>query len=220
MQKEISIKDLLINILLHWRGFLLSLAVGMILVSAISLVKPAQPNGNIADVEDVEVELSEEEKARVNFVLNYEEQYSDMVSYANNSALMQLDAGNVVKATLIFSVESKDEELNKKVASAYRHLFKSGSLYSYIEEKSEATLSTQELSEIIVLGNALGIIGNDGVSDVEKMLAANPDSVFEVSVYAENEEESKTIVEQIKAFVSEKAESMKKSVGKFDMEPS
>ena len=153
-EREIDLKDLLLKILLHWRGLIALMLVGGSLMGAYSYVKSdkdaralqAQYDAQNALLEEVEDEedilaLSQsllEEKmtaaqiANVLSVTENEELLREKNDYLNNSVLMQIDANHVPESQILFAVTADDLENANSIAIAYENLLTGNGLTEYL----------------------------------------------------------------------------------------
>lgn len=159
-EMEISLLDLFVEILLHWRMILLLMLVGGALFAGYSYVRSVraaeaqkeqltQKEMYLAEREEEESEdsewtdanqlwiqeqLTEQQLSNVSNVLSYEAQYEQKALYQERSVLMQLDPLHVARADLTFLIKSDDLERTYNIEKIYEDLLTSTALYDYVQE--------------------------------------------------------------------------------------
>lgn len=156
-EREIDLLDMLLNILLHWRGLAALMLVGGILLGAYSYVKSdkdakalqAQADEqnelleNAGDEEDVlalsksllEEKMTAAQIANVLSVIANEEFVEEKNDYLNNSIWMQMDANSIPEEQIVFSVVADDMETANNIALAYENILTGNGLGEYLADK-------------------------------------------------------------------------------------
>lgn len=156
-EREIDLLDLLLNILLHWRGMAVLMLVGGILLGSYSYVKSdkdakalqAQYDAqsalleNVEDEEDVlalgqsilEEKMTATQIANVLSVIANEELLSEKREYIDNSVLMQTDANRVPEEQIVFAVLADDMETANSIALLYENILTGNGLGEYLADK-------------------------------------------------------------------------------------
>ena len=98
-EREISLIDLLVEILLHWRMFLLWMVVGAVLLGGFSYVRFSNTIQQQAETKKTEQApeewLTEEEMRNVNYVVAYENAYLSKEEYFAESLFMKMDSNHI-----------------------------------------------------------------------------------------------------------------------------
>ena len=176
-EREISLADLCIEILLRWRMFIVWMLCGAVLLGGFSYVRSwRSASAQAAQVEeakrqleaeasgDAQVEqdsvdpelvqwameqLSETQLRNVEYVLAYEKLYINQLAYQKQSVLMQLDADNIYRAEVTFYISSESMERSYSIEGVYEDIVKGGGLVQYVAD--QLNMSSSVVSEVIAL---------------------------------------------------------------------
>lgn len=198
-EREISLVDLIYEILLKWRMIIVFMVIGGLLLGGYSYLQSAKTakiqnnqssstEDNVITLDDLESKLTIAQRNNVKAVLEYEE-YS---KYYEESILMQIDANNAPTTELIFCIETADEKDKKTVVSIYTQLLSRGITEWLIQSGMEFVEATKVIELIHV--------ANDVNNQMDISLSGNKGTVC-VSVKHLDEEKSKALANQIKEFV-------------------
>lgn len=154
-EREISLIDLLVEILLHWRMFIVWMAVGAILLGVFSYVSSGstiqQTQAETEKMEQAPEEwLTEEEMRNVSYVVAYENAYLLKEEYLAESPLMKMDANHINRGEAIIVIEAQDHQVSCDIEKAYERIVQGSSLLAEISEKFE--LKTACVGETIYVG--------------------------------------------------------------------
>lgn len=179
-EREISLIDLMIDILLHWRGIIIAMLVGGILAGAIGFVRAntamqvqleqqhqeqqhqeqmaSEQGGSEEDY--LRNQLTETQLANVSTVLTYKKLYEEYLEYLQNSELMKMDPMRVARAEFTFRISSEDMEQTNNLQSIYRNLLTGSGLYEWLADEKDMPASVNELisldiSTVYANGNIL-----------------------------------------------------------------
>lgn len=157
-EREVNLRDLVFEILLHWRSIIFWMLIGGILLGAFSYIRLQHSSAAQAErlsLPDLENRLSQRELAAVEQVLLNEYSCGRWQSYMENSARMNLDASRIYQADLIFAVTAGRDSANP--ASVYLDILSTNDLYKFIAGKIKGiTISdAQELVSVIQPGTLL-----------------------------------------------------------------
>ena len=128
-ERQVSLWDLMVEILSHWRVLLIAMLIGGISFGGFSYVRSIQ-NVNTqrallneqeekGAVSVLEEKLSKEQKNSVSTAILYRRLYEEKLAYRQNSALMQIDPFHVQRAELTFWVESDDLKRTYNIQKVY-----------------------------------------------------------------------------------------------------
>ncbi|MCD7836894.1 MAG: hypothetical protein LUG83_09675 [Lachnospiraceae bacterium] len=156
-EREINLADLLLNILLHWRGLILLMLAGGILFGAYSYISSDreakalqkeydEQNAMLEEVEDeedvfalsqrlLEEQMTKTQIANVLSVITNEELMAEKNSYLESSVLMQLDANNVPEEWIVFAVLADDSTAANNIALVYENILSGNGLNEYLSDK-------------------------------------------------------------------------------------
>ena len=97
---------------------------------------------NLIDKEYLREQLTEQQENNVNVVLNNEKYIAKLQNYAQNSVLMQLDAGKASKTQLTFLIKSLDAEKSASIEKVYEDVISNGFVQWLVENGSDEVDAT------------------------------------------------------------------------------
>ena len=101
-EREISIVDLMVDILLHWRAFIIWMLIGAVALGAFSYVRSVnavkQQEAPAETKQDPEEWLTEDEILNVTYVVDYEKAYFLEKAYRDELLILQVDPEKICKA--------------------------------------------------------------------------------------------------------------------------
>lgn len=225
-EREINLVDLLIDILLHWRGILVLMLAAGIAMGGFSYMRSWQnagaagtPSANSKEEweseeayrEHLEEELTEAEQISVYSVLQSEKQYADTLDYVNNSVLMHADPQNVQRAELVFNVAAEDPGMTITLSNLYESLINGAGLYEWLAEKND--MSSSEASELIAVRRQSGILVVEGG---EPEIVGN-DTLKVIVVHSEREK-CEELAESVIEYIDRQHDKLVQSVGEYKIE--
>lgn len=227
-EREISLADLVIEILLHWRGIVLLMVIGGAFLGAFSYMRSArnakaqeaevEAMKNQADVnETVKQNLAEmltlEQLNYVNYVLYLEEASRATSDYVEDSVLMQIDSSNVQKVDVIFLVTSDNLGKTYNIEKVYEELADGAELRGELAETSG--LSASAVDEVYLLGNESK---NSGKSDVDAYRASelNGSDTFRISFIHYDEEMCQALAQTVIDYLAGKHDMLEGRLGKHE----
>ena len=230
-EEIVSVRDLLVRIMLHWRMFLVCMLVGALVFDAAGYVKQKQEiskyrqNAEIDDAEKQEVDklqlaefkekltdiqIAQVEKA-VSIYKIYQKSYDDTINYINNSIKMQLDPNQICTNVLQYQID---------VGYSVR--------YPEIEKRDP----TQDIKDSIYfklindancteIAKALG--ENIGSSYIKELISAPsagstgtyPDDIYTLSIMGRSYDECDKITAILQREIVKVFENLKKQYGQF-----
>jgi hypothetical protein len=223
-EREIDLLDMLLNVLLHWRGIIVFMLAGGILLGAFSYVKSdkdakalkaeydAQTEllESIGDEEDVlslsqsilEEKMTQTQIANVLTVISNEELKADKTFYLDNSILMQVDANEVPEYQFIFAVKSDDMENAADIANLYEEIMTSNGMAQYLSKKFD--ISEFQASEIVSVN----------YSAARVMTGTNS---FSVSVVYTDKDTCIKIAQAVLEYAMQQSEAVEESFGSHEL---
>lgn len=185
-EREIDLLDMIADILSHWRGLLVALIIGAVLMGGFSYVKSyrnvqseqeaeEEPELDELAVEEqlaqLEDSLSDSEKAAVLITVDDEREYLYKDKYSQESVYMQLDPLNIMQTELIYRIQAEDEDLAQRLGTLYKNIVGGVGLYDWVEQQTgidaayaAELISVSTNSEIFVKNGAQNIsIGSDSL---------------------------------------------------------
>ena len=161
-ERQVSLTDLLVEILLRWRAMMVWMAVGAILFGGLSFVRSyqtskdqeAKVNAAIKQENENREQQSEEYEdlpedssmleewltarmtslqiQRVEYTLTNEAAYADKLTYQENSLLMHMDPNSVKRAEITFYVASNDMQKSHDIEKVYEDIARSGEAIAHM----------------------------------------------------------------------------------------
>lgn len=151
-EREIDLLDMIADILSHWRGLLIAVVLGAILMGAFSYTRSYQNAQNMQpqEAEDAsEGEMTMEEQlaqlreslddsqlAAVLTTVDDAKECALKKQYVQDSIYMQLDPMNVAQEELVYNIQEKDENGSQRLGTIYRNTLNSVGLYDWIERQT------------------------------------------------------------------------------------
>ena len=189
-EQEIDLIDLLFELLMHWRGMVVSMLVVAVLAAGYSFlsskmsadharqqqemlsqqIEQIQQEGT-SSAESVDEDMKETEKLEVQKLLIYEELYAKKQEYYDNSYLLKCDANSMYQVTLTYTVNTTNRTTACDIQQIYGRTIGTSALLQQLSDASGVPFTT--IGELI------------GVS------ADNPDrgsKIFSVTLTAPNQE--------------------------------
>lgn len=212
-EREISLIDLIVEMLLHWRAFFVVMLIGGILFAALGYVRSSRaaaaqnaqqqfPANEEADADENPdknwlEELTEGQLNNINNVIMYEKLYEKKLLYQQESVLMQVDPFNVARAEITFLITSDDMEKTYNIEKVYEDLLSSTELYDYVAKNCDVSGNINEL--ISLEKTSYGMMqGSDTVR---------------LAVIYSDEEGCKQIADAVAAYIGEKQEWLTTALG-------
>ena len=227
-EREISIVDLIVEILLHWRIFIIWMVGGAVLLGAFSYMR----SGNTAKQQQTQAEamargeleklFTEEEMRNAGYVAAYEKAYLEKEDYRTEALFMQLDPYHVSRAEATVTVIAEDQQGTYEVARAYKDIVESGEFFTRVAESIGT--ETVGVSELIYLDKSTEkteiaiALGNNG-SDAFRMDTPYDSGLgtFKIIAVYDDEEKCRTMLDSAVAFIMEKQSDIEKTLGKHEI---
>lgn len=206
-EREINIQDLLVEILLHWRGIIFWMFVGGIVSGIFSYVgfmqsaRIQREQQEKSDISGLQREMSQKELAEVEQVLLNEESIKKWNSYIENSVLMSLDSSQVYQGDLIYAVRA--DGMQTDLTGIYVNLLTTNEMYQYVADRMSGVTASdiQDLISVVNIGTALN----------------QKNSSFNITVLAGSEENCTSIAEAVKSYIGEINVSITSTYGEHDI---
>lgn len=168
-EREINIADLLTEILLHWRMFIIWMIAGAVILGVFSYVRSSevarqqQTQSEATFNVDVEKIFTEEEILNAGYVAEYEKAYREKRNYQEKAPLMQLDPNHVSKAEATVAVAAEDRQRSCDIAKVYKDILESSELIEKVaEDVGMDTLGVSELLYLDRTAETVEMVTNNG----------------------------------------------------------
>ena len=215
-EREISLIDLLFEILLKWRMIVVAMVIGGVLLGGYSYLQSAKTQAIqieqskvVITLEDLENELTTTQKSNVKAVIGYEN-YSE---YYENSILMQLDGRNVPTVDLVYAVTTMDNERINEIVETYKSLVATG-MTKVLVQSGIAEDEAARISELIRVDN--NIMKCDGSKDGFYVSVVNQtvdNGPLCISIVHQDEEKCKALASQVKEFLISQKQVVEEAYG-------
>lgn len=231
-EREINLIDLIVEILLRWRMFLVWMLCGAVLLGGLSFIRSwraagaqaaqleeakrqledaagddVQSQQNSVDPEllqQVMRQLDEDQQQNVEYVLEYEEIYRQQLTAGEESVMLQMDACDVKKAVVSVWVTAEDQDRAFAVEAVYEDMIQGGRMVQYVADQSGLPVSA--VSELISLShkstNAINISGYDS---------------FTLSVIHADEQMCRNMMQAVTEFLEKEQADLQTALGEFDL---
>lgn len=219
-EREISLIDLLGEILLRWRVIIVWMLVGGILMGCLSYVrswKTAQAQkAQVAEAQQQpdSVKRTEEEALKsgltnlqiynVNAVVSYESLWKTGEIYRQESIKMQIDPLNVPSMLLTFQVVAEDLGAAKSIRQVYEDMVPGG-LAQWLSEQEQEGTSGAVLSELISLNQ-----------DTEESMPR--EDTFSVIVCHISKEQCLQLAEKVEEYFQEQQSLLERKMGNHQIQ--
>ena len=222
-EREINLMDLIADILSHWKGLLVTLVIGAILMGGFSYVKSYRDAKNAQPIEEeetdeavdkkleqLEEDMDDSKKAAVLTTIDDEKEYTAKKKYAEESVYMQLDPFNVTQMQISYQIEPGEDSQTQCLGSVYDAVINNIGLYDWIEKKTGiASEYAKELvgvrtssSTPFVNGDTVGMFGTDSLK---------------ITIIQADEKSCKKLADAVKSYVEQQKEQLVEEVGEHEL---
>lgn len=223
-EREIDLLDMIADILSHWRGLLVALIIGAVLMGGFSYVKSyrnvqstqmveEEPELDELAVEEqltqLEDSLSDSEKAAVLTTVDDEREYLYKDKYFQESVYMQLDPLDIVQTELVYRIQAEDEGLAQRLGTLYKNIVGGVGLYDWVEQQTgnDAAYAAELISvstnpEIFVRNGANISTGSDNLK---------------VTVIQKDEETCGQLAAAVSSYMEQQQKNLVKELGNHEL---
>ena len=189
-EQEIDLIDLLFELLMHWRGMVISMLVVAVLAAGYSFlsskmsadhtrqqqemlsqqIEQIQQEGT-SSAESVDEDMKETEKLEAQKLLIYEELYAKKQEYYDNSYLLKCDANSMYQVTLTYTVNTTNRTTACDIQQIYGNTIETSALLQQLSDASGVPFTS--------------------IGEMVDVSADNPDrgsKIFSVTLTAPNQE--------------------------------
>ena len=215
-EREINLIDLIVEILLRWRMFLVWMLCGAALLGGVSYIR-SWKSANAADdvqsqhnsdnselLQQVMQQLDEDQQQNVEYVLEYEELYHQQLTAEEQSVLLQMDTCDVKKAVATVWATAKDQDRAFAVEAAYEDMIQGGRMVQYIADQSGLPVSA--VSELITLSHK-----------AEKAINVSGYDSFTLSVIHGDEQMCRKMMQAVTEFLEKEEDDLRTVLGEFEL---
>ena len=216
--REIDLLDMIADVLSHWRGLIVALVLGAVLLGGFSYMKSLRTVQNVQQPETVvqeettveeqltqlEQSLDDKSLATVLAVVDDEKEYDLKKTYSENSIYMQLNPLQTAQTELIYQVQTADGSMDGQLGALYTSLLNNVGLYDWVAQQTgiEAgyvgeLISAETVSSLTILSK-------------EMTLGTN---CIKVSILQSDTEACQKLSDAVKAYMSEEQKKLNDEFG-------
>lgn len=220
-EREIDLLDMIADILSHWKGILVALLIGAVLMGGLSYVKSyhSVQNEQTAEettvldreavdtqLEQLETVLKEGDKATVLTTVDDEHEYLYKDKYAQESVYMQLDPLNVAQTELVYGIQAEDAGQAQRLGAIYKNVLDNVGLYDWVEQQTG--IAAAYAGELISVDTNLEFsLGNE-----DKTVALGSDTI-KVTLIQADEDSCEQLANAVKDYVEQQQKNLVTKVG-------
>lgn len=216
--REINLLEMIADILSHWRGLIVALVLGAVLLGGVSYTRSFRTVQNVqqqepavqdeatvqAQLSQLEQNLDAKSQAVVLTVVDDEKEYDLKKTYSENSIYMQLNPLQTVQTELIYQVQTADVNLDGQLGALYTSLLNNVGLYDWVVQQTG-----------IEAGYVGELISAEPVSCLtipskEMTLGTN---CVKVSILQSDAEACQKLAEAVKAYIAEEQKQLNNELG-------
>ena len=228
-EREIDLLDMIADILSHWRGLLIAIVLGAVLLGAFSYTRSYRNMQNMQNMQSQEAEnTSEDEMAIEEKLAQLSENLDDSQlaavlttvdaakecalkkQYVQDSIYMQLDPMNVAQEELVYNIQEKDENGSQRLGTIYRNTLNSVGLYDWIERQTG--LEAAYVGELVSVSVDSGLTLTNG----EPLTIGGSDSL-KIIIRGVDAESCGKIAEAVKTYIEQQQENLNTRLGSHEL---
>lgn len=216
--REIDLLDMIADVLSHWRGLIVALVLGAVLLGGFNYMKSLRTVQNVQQPETVmqeeatvqeqltqmEQSLDEKSRATVLTVVDDEKEYDLKKTYSENSIYMQLNPLQTVRTELIYQVQTADGLMDGQLGALYTSLLNNVGLYDWVAQKTGIEAGC--VGELI----SVETVSNLTILSKEMTLGTN---CVKVSILQSDAEACQKLAETVKDYISEEQKQLNNELG-------
>lgn len=223
-EREIDLLDMIADILSHWRGLLVALIIGAVLMGGFSYVKSYRNIQSTPTVEEepeldelaveeqltqLEDSLSDSEKAAVLTTVDDEREYLYKDKYFQESVYMQLDPLDIVQTELVYRIQAEDEGLAQHLGTLYKNIVGGVGLYDWVEQQTG--IYAAYAAELISVSTNPEIFVRNGAN-----ISTGSDNL-KVTVIQKDEETCGQLAAAVSSYMEQQQKNLVKELGNHEL---
>lgn len=224
-EREIDLLDMIADILSHWRGLLVALIIGAVLMGGFSYVKSyrnvqseqeaeEEPELDEMPVEEqlaqLEDSLSDSEKISVAATVDDEREYLYKDTYYRESIYMHLDPLNIARTELVYRIQAEDGSLAQRLGTVYKNIVGGVGLYDWVEQ--QAGIAAEYAAELISVSTDPAIFVGNGAQNI----SIGSDSL-KVTVMQKDEKTCEQLAEAVNSYMEEQQKNLAEKLGSHEL---
>ena len=225
-EREIDLLDMIADILSHWRGLLVALVIGAVLMGGFSYVKSYRNVQSEQEAEEEEPELdemsakeqlaqledslSDSEKISVAATVDDEREYLYKDTYYRESIYMHLDPLNIARTELVYRIQAEDGSLAQRLGTVYKNIVGGVGLYDWVEQ--QAGIPAEYAAELISVSTDPAIFVGNGAQNI----SIGSDSL-KVTVMQKDEKTCEQLAEAVNSYMEEQQKNLAEKLGSHEL---
>ena len=222
--REIDLLDMIGDVLSHWRGLVVALLAGAILMGGFSFVKSycaaqnaQQQEAVVLDeaavqqqLEQMSNSLDDKNKAAVLAVLNEEKEYNMWKAYFDNSIYMQLDPLQVAQAELVYQVHTADGTRDSQLGAMYASLLNNIGLYEWVAQQTG--LEANHVGELISAETVSSLTIQSKTEELQQEMSLGTNCI-KVTILQADTENCTKLADAVKSYIVEQQKKLNSELG-------
>lgn len=222
--REIDLLDMIADVLSHWRGMIVALVLGAVLLGGVSYmrsfrtVQSVQQQGSaVQDEATVQAQLSQLEQnldgksqAMVLTVVADEKEYDLKKTYSENSIYMQLNPLQTVQTELIYQMQTADGSMDGQLGALYTSLLNNVGLYDWVAQQTG--IEAGYVGELISAETVSSLTSQSKTEKLQQEMSLGTNCV-KVSILQSDAETCQKLADAVKAYISEKQKQLNNELG-------
>ena len=225
-EREIDLLDLIADILSHWRGLLIALVLGAILLGAFSYTRSYRDVQNMqsqkvndASVDEMTIDerlaqlgenLNESQMAAVLTTVDDERELALKNEYVQNSIYMQLEPLHVAQEELVYNIQGRNENGVPGLGTIYKDIISGVGLYDWVEQQTG--IETAYARELISTGVDSSLKFSNG--DTVNIGECNS---LKITISGIDAETCGKIAEAVKTYIEKQQEKISSKLGSHEL---
>lgn len=222
--REIDLLDMIADVLSHWRGMIVALVLGAVLLGSFSYMKSLRTVQNVQQPETVvqeeatvqeqltylEQSLDNNSRAAVLTVLDDEKEYDLTKTYSENSIYMQLTPLQTAQTELIYQVQTVDVNMEGQLGALYTSLLNNVGLYDWVGQQTG--IEAGYVGELISAETVSSLTIQSKTEKLQQEMSLGTNCV-KVSILQSDAEACQKLAEAVKAYISEEQKQLNNELG-------
>ena len=222
--REIDLLDMIADVLSHWRGLIMALVFGAVLLGGFSYMKSLRTVQNVQQPETVvqeettveeqltqlEQSLDDKSLATVLAVVDDEKEYDLKKTYSENSIYMQLNPLQTAQTELIYQVQTADGSMDGQLGVLYTSLLNNVGLYDWVAQQTG--IEARYVGELISAETVSSLTMQSKTEKLQQEMFLGTNCV-KVSILQSDVEACQKLAEAVKAYISEEQKQLNNELG-------
>lgn len=211
--REIDLLDMIADVLSHWRGMIVALVLGAVLLGGVSYTRSFRTAQSAQQQESVvqdeatvqtqlprlEQSLDAKSRAMVLTVVADEKEYDLKKAYSENSIYMQLNPLQTVQTELIYQVQTADGLMDGQLGALYTSLLNNVGLYDWVAQQTE--IEAGYVGELISAETVSSLTIQSKTEKKQEMSLGT--NCVKLSILQSDTEACQKLAEAVKTYISE-----------------